>query len=85
VFRSLTNRRFRVKTVTSRSGDLTVVRTGGRGEWVYAFQLQVTQSGPQEASTEFVIQDEDKRESLVVVPVRYHGFVAPGKGEGDSR
>jgi hypothetical protein len=73
--RSLTNRSFRVKGVSSRSDDLQVRRTSEESNaWAYSLRLRFTKVGDQQVTADFLVEDEDAVEYVVTVPVRYHGL-----------
>lgn len=73
LLRSLTGRNFGVKVSRARSGELEVAKAEGQGACVYSLRLHVRQFGDQELVAEFVIEHEDKTESILKVPVRYQG------------
>jgi hypothetical protein len=71
---SLTNRKFHVKKVTASTADLSVTRDKDEQEgWVFILGLRFTNTGEQQVTATFLIQDEDGTEYSVTVPIRYHG------------
>jgi hypothetical protein len=77
---SLTKRRFRVKTAISKNAELTVSRLAqDENGFVYSLSIQFAKLGSQEARSEFKIEEEDGVESVLVVPVRYHGVTVDSR------
>jgi Protein of unknown function (DUF1573) len=76
--RSLLNRQFFVKSAVSDGEDLTITTAGsGTDDRLFSVRLRFAQPGNQERFVKFAIEDQDRTEYDLLLPVRYCGVCDP--------